>query len=253
MTTCYCVTARRLIALTLLCLASGQGQCAEATEVTGAMEIQSEFSDVRFKKPVSVHSRPARPVVGPRAPQNAGGVVNLRQAVPLSGVRTEEKLIEHMDVYALSPAARLLTHRMVPRNLLLPQNRAMLPTPARWRELAEQAAAAHGLNPRLIAAVIRAESSFQVDAVSPKGAQGLMQLMPETGAELGLRDPFDPAANVDAGTRYLKQQLERFGSTELALAAYNAGPQAVIRHSGIPPFAETQAFVSRVMRYATGD
>ena len=100
-----------------------------------------------------------------------------------------------------------------------------------------------------IHSVIRAESGYNPRAVSPKGAQGLMQLMPATAAHLGLTHPFDPAANVHAGTAYLRQLLEQYhGDPVKALAAYNAGPERVARYRGLPPFPETQAYVARVIR-----
>ena len=114
-------------------------------------------------------------------------------------------------------------------------------------ELAAKYGALHGVPPSLIEAVIRVESGADPQAVSPAGAQGLMQLMPSTGKELGVADAFDPDSNVDGGVRYLKAMLSRFGSAELALAAYNAGPQAVAKYRGIPPYRETQAYVKKVM------
>ena len=106
----------------------------------------------------------------------------------------------------------------------------------------------HGVPESLVAAVISVESEFNPRAVSHRGAVGLMQLMPTTAALLGVRDAFDPRQNVDAGARHLRDLLDRFSNNvSLALAAYNAGPQAVVRHGGIPPYPETRAFVTRVL------
>lgn len=115
-----------------------------------------------------------------------------------------------------------------------------------YAELFQQAGAAHGIDPALLAAVARIESGFNPGATSPAGAIGLMQFMPGTAAGLGV-DPRDPASAVDGAARYLRQGLDRFGTVELALAAYNAGPGAVQRHGGIPPYPETQAYVRKVL------
>jgi soluble lytic murein transglycosylase-like protein len=102
----------------------------------------------------------------------------------------------------------------------------------------------------LLKAVIKAESNFDPSAVSRMGAQGLMQIMPETCGELGVSNPFDPRENINGGARYLRRLLTTFdGRLPLALAAYNAGPEAVARCNGIPSFRETQEFVRSVMNY----
>jgi soluble lytic murein transglycosylase-like protein len=100
-----------------------------------------------------------------------------------------------------------------------------------------------------VKAVIAAESSFDADAVSHAGAQGLMQLMPETARTLGVKDAFRPDENVDGGTRYLRKMIDRYGDWTRALAAYNAGPSAVDQYRGVPPYKETRDYVKRVLNY----
>ena len=131
---------------------------------------------------------------------------------------------------------------------LVPRNR-FPQSPKAFDELIARAAARHGLPPAMIKAVVKAESNFQPHAVSDKGAQGLMQLMPATAEDLGVDQPFEPEDNVLGGSRYLREMYDRFGDWEHALAAYNAGPGAVDRFGGIPPFAETQQYVERVLHY----
>jgi soluble lytic murein transglycosylase-like protein len=105
------------------------------------------------------------------------------------------------------------------------------------------------LDPDLVNSVIKAESGFKVHAVSPKGAQGLMQLMPGTASQLGVPNAFDPQANVEGGTKYLRELLERYDFDLVkALAAYNAGPQRVEQFGGVPPYYETKAYVARIVR-----
>jgi hypothetical protein len=122
------------------------------------------------------------------------------------------------------------------------------------RDLAAEAARRHGLEPALVAAVVAVESGFRADAVSPKGAQGLMQLMPGTARSLGVANAFDPAANLDGGSRHLRQLVDAYdGDLKRALAAYNAGGGAVARHGGVPPYRETRDYVRKVLkRYRSG-
>lgn len=186
-------------------------------------------------------------------------VVDVRAQAVAARPAIHEDRLDGLDVYALSPGA---IHLRLPLAAAASFPAATLAFPgafplendgvaAAWRTsgwagFIDQAAREFDVDPALIAAVIQTESAFQARAVSGKGAQGLMQLMPATGREMGLADPFDPAANIRAGTRYLKTQLLNFATAEEALAAYNAGPGNVLKYGGVPPFAETRDFVRRV-------
>ena len=120
-----------------------------------------------------------------------------------------------------------------------------------YEQLFQQAGAKYGLNPRLLAAVAKTESNFNPNSVSGVGAQGLMQFMPATAKGMGI-DPKDPAQAIDGAGRYLRGQLDRFGSMDLALAAYNAGAGAVRRFGGVPPYAETQGYVRKITNLMAG-
>jgi hypothetical protein len=123
-----------------------------------------------------------------------------------------------------------------------------LPDLAPYAREIREAAERYGVEEALIKAVIRVESGFNSRAVSPKGARGLMQLMPGTASMLGVRNSFDPRENIDGGVRHLRGLIDRFGSDlKLALAAYNAGEQAVVNHGGLPPFRETRDYVTRIL------
>ena len=124
---------------------------------------------------------------------------------------------------------------------------------ARYGAEIKSAADRYGVPERLVQAVIRAESAFNPKAVSVKGAQGLMQLMPETASMLGVRNSFDPQQNIDGGVRHLRGLIDRFGNDlPLALAAYNAGEKAVVSNRGIPPYPETRDYVTKVLYYYDG-
>ncbi len=124
----------------------------------------------------------------------------------------------------------------------------MPPAGGSIKNLITSVALRYQIDPDFVASVVKAESRFNPKAVSPKGAQGLMQLMPKTAASLGVGNVFDPAANVEGGTRYLRQLLDQYaGDAVKTLAAYNAGPQRVEHFGGIPPYRETRAYIARVV------
>lgn len=143
-------------------------------------------------------------------------------------------------VPALSPVAS------PPRGVRQP-----VAAPPAYAELIDRTAVRHGVDPQLVRAVVKVESGFQSRARSRKGAMGLMQLMPATARRYAVRQPYDAPTNVDAGVRHLKSLLERF-PLDLALAAYNAGEAAVDRFQGIPPYPETQDYVSKILRLVGG-
>jgi hypothetical protein len=119
----------------------------------------------------------------------------------------------------------------------------------RYDPIIEKASAAHGVDVTLVRALIQVESHYESRARSPKGAMGLMQLMPATARRYAVADPYDPVSNIEAGITHLKSLLDRF-TVELALAAYNAGEAAVQRFRGVPPYAETRSYVDRILRLA---
>ena len=119
-----------------------------------------------------------------------------------------------------------------------------------YAEIIARAAEAHGVNPMLVRALIQVESGYRPRARSRKGAMGLMQLMPSTARAYKVGNPFEPKANIEAGIKHLKSLIDRFRGVELALAAYNAGPGAVEKFKGVPPYRETRSYVSRILLLA---
>jgi hypothetical protein len=148
-----------------------------------------------------------------------------------------------------SPTSYKTVVKVDPRTGKLVRTQVALhpPTPpAAIPELVEKTSRAHNVDPLLVDSVIRVESNYNPNAVSPKGAEGLMQLMPPTARMLGVNDSFDPAENIEAGVKYLKYLQDLYKDDRLALAAYNAGPAAVDRFKQVPPFPETQKYVESV-------
>ena len=162
--------------------------------------------------------------------------------------------IEHFELAPAEPAADSSSGSDPRTRTLKPAASAKAPVfPGRpvadLSQVVSDASGRYRLDPDLVNSVIKAESDFKVRAISPKGAQGLMQLMPGTAAQLGVPNAFDPQANVDGGTRYLRELLERYNFDLVkALAAYNAGPQRVEQFGGVPPYYETRAYVARIVK-----
>ena len=164
----------------------------------------------------------------------------------------DEVLAETLAARANLGIAEALERQFGSREKEQPQDLNAGDRQTRFDSIIETAAQKTGLNANLLRAMIRQESDGDPKAISKKGATGLMQLMPETAALLGVQDRFDPEENIHGGARYLADLLQRFGNLEHALAAYNAGPEAVERHGGIPAYAETEDYVAQVMKIYRG-
>jgi len=185
------------------------------------------------------------------APPAAAGTIFFTDG---RGLTVDDAWLENGLIHAHLPGGGIIglsPERVARVHLTSPEPEAPVATPGDLESLARDVARRYEMDEKLVAAVVRAESGFDPQALSRVGAMGLMQLMPATAADMDVADPFDPEQNLEGGVRYLKWMMLRFpGRVDLALAAYNAGPTAVERYGGIPPYRETRSYVSRVMAAA---
>jgi hypothetical protein len=244
-------------------LAGTAGAETRNVVASGTIMVASEKGRTVFS-----NDGPASPVTSPKAlPKPNGGTrdVNEYLAPPTrlmfwSNTEHRYKPVPHATPTAIKAARSAVAEvdTYVSSSPAMRPGASLVGTSATPREVdsaIEQAAKRHNVDANLVRALIRVESNFNSKAVSRKGAMGLMQLMPSTARQLKVTNPFDPDQNVDAGVRHLKQLLQDFnGNVKLSLAAYNAGAGAVHRSAGIPNFAETRNYVSRITSlYNSGD
>jgi soluble lytic murein transglycosylase-like protein len=193
-------------------------------------------------------ARARRAAVAPRSSLVFWSVTEHRwKPVPTANVRAARSAAAEVNEYLGTRS------NAAPETQILNFDRSRNFTQAQIDAAIEQAAGRHNVDPNLVRAVIKVESNFNPNAVSRKGAMGLMQLMPQTARQLRVTNPFDPEQNVDAGVRHLKRLMESFGGdVRLTLAAYNAGEGAVTRSAGVPHFAETRNYVKRITELYNG-
>jgi soluble lytic murein transglycosylase-like protein len=179
-------------------------------------------------------------------PVTAGTVVQLRLCGGAGAIEIPAAQIDRFE--AREQVQRASAGPLAPAPAAPAPSAAVATSADSLGRLIAGAALRHRIDPDFVASVVRAESGNNPAAVSPKGARGLMQLMPQTAAGLGVPDPFDPAANLEGGTKYLRQLLDQYaGDAAKALSAYNAGPRRVDQYAGVPPFPETHAYVARII------
>jgi len=207
------------------------------------MGLFSDIASVQTRIAEIVGSaRPAVPIAPPIAPSSSATGVD---GLPLLGSGSGSPFAAMVQAALAGQGGGAATGALAGAATALTP--APLP-PAQISALAQGQGAIWGVDPKLITAVIANESGFNANATSQVGAQGLMQLMPATAASLGVTNAYDPAQNVAGGTRYLRGLLDRFnGNVKFAVAAYNAGPGAVEKYGGVPPYAETQNYVQNVL------
>jgi Transglycosylase SLT domain len=181
--------------------------------------------------------------------ETVGSVTRLYLGTGKDYVDIATDQIERFEKDQSPSVAPAVAPAVVPAVATTPTARPQVLKPQELKEVINSISDQHHLDPDFINSVIHAESGFNQHAVSPKGAQGLMQLMPGTASKLGVSNALDPRANVEGGTRYLSELLERYNFDVIkALAAYNAGPHRVQQYGGVPPYYETRTYVARIVR-----
>jgi soluble lytic murein transglycosylase-like protein len=223
-------------------LRAGEGGSQEniaATDDHGRTVYVNDFVSSRPSRPVEPSDPPRRTLMYWSSKENRWKPVPPANAASMRAARSAA---EEVSQYIGRESKQAANARIMAANA-----REGAAAPVNIDAAIEEAAARHNVDPNLVRAVVKVESNFNPNAVSRKGAMGLMQLMPSTARQLNVTDPFDPQQNVDAGVRRLKQLLENYGGNiKLTLAAYNAGAGAVARSSGVPHYAETQNYVRRI-------
>jgi len=217
---------------------------------TGGTAITASFDDSGRK----VYVNEEAPVASTRRPQAA--TARQSSLVYWSSTAHRWKPVPSANIRAARTAAAEVNQYLdsSPNPQIASYGRGKVFTQEQIDAAIDQAAARHNVDPGLVRAVIKVESNFNPNAVSRKGAMGLMQLMPQTARQLNVSNPFDPEENVDAGVRHLKKLMESYGGDlRLSLAAYNAGAGAVARSAGVPHFAETRNYVKRITQLYLGD
>lgn len=211
--------------------------------------VQHVYASLGYDLPrVSYQQAEAgRPVSGGLAAARPGDILAFGSPVNHVGIYVGDGRMIEAPRPGLAVRETEVVQTPVAIRRVLPEGGVAPAAAAPYQQLFDAAGARYGVDPALLTAVARRESAFDPRAVSPAGAQGLMQLMPATARGLGVADPFDPAQAVDGAARLLRDLQQQFGRVDLALAAYNAGPGAVRRYDGIPPYAETQAYVRAIM------